>query len=84
MNYAKHSVAHTISILEMDYLDPTYKCLKKKFRSTNNVEYEFWTCHDDIKCERQQKEVYGRLAYSTQYMAGEDRYQSLKRRGVGV
>jgi hypothetical protein len=28
---------------------PTYKGLKKQFRSTNNVEYEFWFCLDDIK-----------------------------------
>ena len=28
---------------------PTYKGLKKEFRSTNNVEYEFWFCPDDIK-----------------------------------
>ena len=29
-------------------LAPMYKGLKK-YRSTNNVEYEFWFCHDDIK-----------------------------------
>jgi hypothetical protein len=29
---------------------PTYKGFKKKFRSPNNVEYEFWFCPDDIKC----------------------------------
>ena len=28
---------------------PTYKRLKKEFRSTNNVEYEFLFCPDDIK-----------------------------------
>jgi len=28
---------------------PTYKGLKKEYRSTNNVEYEFWFCPDDIK-----------------------------------
>ena len=28
---------------------PTYKGLKKEFRFTNNVEYEFWFCPDDIK-----------------------------------
>ena len=28
---------------------PIYKGLKKKFRSTNNVEYEFWFCPNDIK-----------------------------------
>ena len=28
---------------------PTYKGLTKEFRSTNNVEYEFWFCPDDIK-----------------------------------
>ena len=28
---------------------PTYKGLKKGFCSTNNVEYEFWFCHDVIK-----------------------------------
>ena len=30
-------------------LAPTYKGLRKEFRSPNNVEYEFWFCHDDIK-----------------------------------
>jgi len=29
-------------------LAPTYKGLKKEYRSTNNVEYEFWFCPDDI------------------------------------
>jgi hypothetical protein len=28
---------------------PTYKGLKKEYRSTNIMEYEFWFCHDDIK-----------------------------------
>ena len=28
----------------------THKRIKKKFRSVNNVEYEFWFCRDDIKC----------------------------------
>ena len=28
---------------------PTYKGLRKEFRSPNNVEYEFWFCHNDIK-----------------------------------
>ena len=28
---------------------PTYKGLKKEYRSTNNVEYEFWFYPDDIK-----------------------------------
>ena len=28
---------------------PTYKRLKKEYRSTNNVEYKFWFCPDDIK-----------------------------------
>ena len=28
---------------------PTYKGLRKEFRSPNNVEYEFWFCPDDIK-----------------------------------
>ena len=28
---------------------PTYKGLKKELCSTNNVEYEFWFCPDDIK-----------------------------------
>ena len=28
---------------------PTYKRLKKEYRATNNVEYEFWFCPDDIK-----------------------------------
>jgi hypothetical protein len=27
----------------------TYKGLKKEFCSTNNVEYEFWFCPDNIK-----------------------------------
>lgn len=26
-----------------------YKGTKKEFCSTNNVEHEFWLCHDDIK-----------------------------------
>ena len=30
-------------------LAPTYKGLQKEYRSTNNVEYEFWCCLDDIK-----------------------------------
>ena len=28
---------------------PTYKGLKKNFRSPNNVEYKFWFFHNDIK-----------------------------------
>ena len=28
---------------------PTYKGLKKEYCSTNNVEYKFWFCPDDIK-----------------------------------
>ena len=28
---------------------PTFKGLKKEFRFTNNVEYEFWFWPDDIK-----------------------------------
>lgn len=28
---------------------PTYKVMKKKFHFTNNVEHEFWSCHDNIK-----------------------------------
>jgi hypothetical protein len=32
-----------------DTTTPTYKGLKKEFHSTNNVEYEFWFCPDDIK-----------------------------------
>ena len=64
LNYAEHSVAHTTSNLETDNLTPTYKCLKKKFRFTNDVEYEFWTCHDDIKkCVKgNNKKKYGGLA----------------------
>jgi hypothetical protein len=27
----------------------THKMIKNKFRSINNVEYEFWFCRDDIK-----------------------------------
>lgn len=27
-----------------------YKGMKKEFRFTNNVEYEYWFCRDDIKC----------------------------------
>ena len=27
---------------------PTYKGLKKEFRSINNVEYEFWFCPNNI------------------------------------
>lgn len=30
-------------------LASTYKGLKKKFHSTNNVEHECWFCPDDIK-----------------------------------
>ena len=30
-------------------LAATYKGLKKEYRSTNNVEYEFWLCPHDIK-----------------------------------
>ena len=38
---------------------PTYKTLKKEYRSTNNVEYEFWFCHDDIKrCVSENKNKY--------------------------
>ena len=38
---------------------PTYKGLKKEFRSTNNVKYEFWFCPDDIKrCVNGTKEKY--------------------------
>ena len=29
---------------------PTYKGLKKEFHSTNNVEYEFRFCPNNIKC----------------------------------
>ena len=28
---------------------PMYKGLKEEYRSTNNVEYKFWFCLDDIK-----------------------------------
>ena len=28
----------------------TFKGLKKEYRSTNNMEYKFWFCPDDIKC----------------------------------
>jgi hypothetical protein len=28
---------------------PTYKGLKKEYRFTNNVEYKFWFCPNDIK-----------------------------------
>ena len=38
---------------------PTYKGLKKEFCSTNNVEYEFWFCLDDIKrCVSDTKKTY--------------------------
>jgi hypothetical protein len=38
---------------------PTYKGLKKEYRSTNNVEYEFWFCPDDIKrCVNGSKKKY--------------------------
>jgi hypothetical protein len=30
-------------------LAPMYKGLKKDYRSTNNVEYKFWFCPNDIK-----------------------------------
>ena len=40
-------------------LAPTYKGLKKEYHSTNNVEYEFWFCHDDIKrCVSGNKKMY--------------------------
>lgn len=29
---------------------PMYKGMKKEFHFTNNVEYEYWFCCDDIKC----------------------------------
>ena len=38
---------------------PTYKGLMKEFLSPNNVEYEFWLCHDDIKrCVNDNKKKY--------------------------
>jgi hypothetical protein len=38
---------------------PTYKGFNKQFRSTNNVEYEFWFCPDDIKrCVSDTKKKY--------------------------
>ena len=38
-----------VGIGKHDTLAPTYKGLIKVY-STNNVEYEFWFYHDDIKC----------------------------------
>ena len=38
-----------VGIGKHDTLAPTYKGLTKEFRSPNNVEYEFWFCHDDFK-----------------------------------
>jgi hypothetical protein len=38
---------------------PTYKGLKKEYCSTNNVEYAFWFCPDDIKrCVNGNKKKY--------------------------
>ena len=67
-------------------LAPTYKGLKKEFHSTNNVEYEFWFCHDDIKrCVSGTKKKYV-LDWPTvpNTWGGKDGYQSIKRGGVGT
>jgi hypothetical protein len=65
-----------------DILAPTYKGLKKELRSTNNVEYEFWFCPDDIKrCISDTKKKY---VLDAQHLASEDVCQSIKRRGVGT
>lgn len=38
---------------------PMYKEMKKEFRSANNVEYDFWFCHDDINgCVNGNKKTY--------------------------
>ena len=42
-----------------DTFAPTYKGLKKEFGSTNNVEYEFWFCPNNIKhCVNDTKKKY--------------------------
>lgn len=52
----------------------------KEFRSTNNMEYEFWVLQWWHQAEYvwQEEEVCSGLAYSTQHMTCEDRYISLK------
>ena len=37
-----------VGIGKHDTFAPTYKEMKK-FSSTNNVDYGYWFCHDDIK-----------------------------------
>ena len=63
----------------------THKGLIKYFFSPNNGEYEFWFFPDDIKCcvyDSMKKCV--ELAYSTQYVAGEDKYQSIEGGGCDI
>lgn len=39
---------------------PTYKRLENAYRSSNNVEYQFWFCHDHNKhCVNGNKKKYG-------------------------
>ena len=39
-----------IRIAKHDIPTPTYKEFRKEFRFSNNVEYDFWFCPNDIKC----------------------------------
>lgn len=68
-----------VGIGKHDIVAPTYKGLKE-LHSTNNVKYEFWLCLDNIK--RRQEEICCILAYDTQDMVSEDRYEPLKGKGV--
>jgi hypothetical protein len=48
-----------VGIGKHDTPAPTYKGLRKEFRSPNNIEYEFWFCPDDIKrCMNGSKKKY--------------------------
>ena len=55
---------------------PMYKWLMKECPFNNNVEYEFWFLpwRRQTLCKWQQKAICVGLAYSSQHMAGEDRY----------
>ena len=67
-------------------LAPTYKGLKKEFRSPNNMEYEFWFCHDDIKrCVSGSKKKYvlNWHVVSNTWLV-RNRYQYTERRGFGT
>ena len=67
-------------------LASTYMRLKKEYRSSNNVKYEFWFCHDDIKhfINGNIEKIRVAMVCSIQHMIGEKIYQSLKAKDFGT